>query len=747
MHDPFRLAGTVLEGRYRLDEVVGEGGFGVVYKGFHFGFRSPIAVKVLKVEDGLAPAVRDKLMASFDAEGALLFQLQKAHLAFVQVSEKGVVETPAGAVAPYLVMEWLDGESLAADLDRRGAAGEGGRPLAEALALLDPIAEALAVAHAWKDEAGDDKAVVHRDVKPANIMLAKTAQGRVAAKLLDFGIAKVMTATGTAAHRKTDTRRRVGFSIDYSAPEQWNSRRYGATGPWTDVYAFALVLVEVLSGKRALDVPEDAEELEYGTATTSDERPTPSSRGASVSPAVEAVFAKALALHPRDRYASARGFWGALREAAGATPAAPSAEPTPGPKRPLRTAFEVPEFEGAGAGGAVPTERAHPGELPTAPELARTAPARGARPLETSLDVPEFEGAGTAGANAEAQRPRAGSPSRALLAAGVLGGLAVVGALALAVKSASPTTSPALTAAPTSSAPEASASASTTPAAFVAPAPCPEGMILHPGGKFMMGTPEGKTSYPNERPVHEVTLSPFCLDRTEVTVAAYRACTKERREGVQCEAAPTKVDWKGIDAATVKLWSEACNGDRDDRNTHPVNCVDWAQADAYCRWAGKRLPTEAEWEYAGRCAPGGCAEPRTYPWGEEKPGPKLLNACDGDCVAWGKERGQTLTPMFAASDGWATTAPVGSYADGVSAFGVQDLAGNVWEWTADWKGPYSSEASRDPKGPGTGTARALRGGGWGNGDASNVRAAVRVGYAPSVRDRDVGFRCSRGPNG
>jgi serine/threonine-protein kinase len=429
MHDRFRLVGATIDCKYRIDEVVGEGGFGVVYRAFHTGFKAPIAVKVLKEPEGLAAAAREKFLAAFENEGALLFQLARAHHAFVQVTEKGVVGTPAGPTAPYLVMEWLEGESLATDLDRRRAAGQGGRSLPEALALLEPIAQALGVAHAWKPNA-----VVHRDVKPANIFLARAAHGEPSAKLLDFGIAKVMRETGTAALRRTDTRRRVGFSIDYSAPEQWNSKRYGAMGPWTDVYAFALVLVEVLSGKRALDVDDDAEDMEYGTATTSDERPTPSARGAAVPPSVEAVFLKALAIKPGERFASARAFWDALREAAGLSP---TSTPTPPPptskkakaKKPISTSLDVPEFDLAGVPAV--TEPAHPGELPTEPAPVRTPPDKGKAPLETALHVPEFEGAGKAVAKAQAQRPRAASPSRApLYVLGALGLVGVVGVVA-----------------------------------------------------------------------------------------------------------------------------------------------------------------------------------------------------------------------------------------------------------------------------------------------------------------------------
>ena len=261
---------------------------------------------------------------------------------------------------------------------------------------------------------------------------------------------------------------------------------------------------------------------------------------------------------------------------------------------------------------------------------------------------------------------------------------------------------------------------------------CPTGMVAVPAGTFHMGSPDG-TGNTDEHPQHEVTLSAYCIDKTEVTVKAYAGCV--RAGG--CTAAPLTVQWSGVSAEDVKRYSRFCN--RDDRPDHPINCVDWSQATAYCTWAGKRLSTEAEWEHVARGTDG-----RAYPWGNEPPSATRLNACGRECVAMGKrELNQDWKQMYDASDGWETTAPVGSFPDGASPFGALDMAGNVWEWMADWYGTYPGAAATNPRGAETGTARVLRGGAWNNDDAGHVRAAYRNRNEASNRNNNVGFRCAR----
>lgn len=229
-----------------------------------------------------------------------------------------------------------------------------------------------------------------------------------------------------------------------------------------------------------------------------------------------------------------------------------------------------------------------------------------------------------------------------------------------------------------------------------------------------MGTPPDGPGDADESPMHEVTLSAYCMDRTEVTVKAYTDCVAAQR----CPPTPFMEYSITHTPGDVKRNSQFCN--RADRPDHPINCIDWNQAVAYCQWAGGRLPTEAEWEYAARGP-----ERREYPWGDDPPSSKYLN-------------------MYGTIDRYTTTAPVGSFPDGASPFGVLDMAGNVWEWTADWYGPYPAAPVTNPRGPETGTTRALRGGGWMNLAPGAVRAALRSWGEPRDRMMTLGFRCARG---
>lgn len=273
---------------------------------------------------------------------------------------------------------------------------------------------------------------------------------------------------------------------------------------------------------------------------------------------------------------------------------------------------------------------------------------------------------------------------------------------------------------------------------------CPPGMALIPGGTFWMGsTGDDKDADSDERPRHEVKLDAYCLDKTEVTVNAFKPCAATKQNDAQCGPVQVTVEWSGYTPEEIKFWSKFCTGDKSDHGDHPINCVDWTQADMYCRWAGKRLPTEAEWEHAAR---GG--DDRKYPWGNEKPDKSRLNACGKECREMGAKLGRPgWVVMYEEDDGYGATAPVGQFPP--NPYGLLDMAGNVWEWTADWYAPYekSKEALVNPKGPDKAPPdprRVLRGGGWCNDYPSWVRAAVRNRIALSDRIINVGFRCASG---
>jgi len=240
--DPFDWVGATLDGKYQVDAVVGRGGFGVVYRAHHLGFNEKVAVKCLRIPQTLSGAARDEFEQNFLAEGRLLHQLSRATAGIVQALDVGAVVSPNKTWTPFIVLEWLDGQSLEANFAERRSTGVGGRSLRAAVELLDSAARALALAH--------EQGIAHRDIKPANLFLAEVG-GRKTLKVLDFGIAKVVSESESFSKAFEETGASLqAFTARYGSPEQF-SRRYGATGPWSDVFSLALVLIEAANAASA----------------------------------------------------------------------------------------------------------------------------------------------------------------------------------------------------------------------------------------------------------------------------------------------------------------------------------------------------------------------------------------------------------------------------------------------------------------------------------------------------------------
>lgn len=328
-----RFVGRVLEKRYRLDRLVGRGGFGVVFEGRHLTLGVPIAVKLLHITPEVVGAERHAdVLASFMEEAKIVARLR--HPSIVTVLDCGIAgeadfSAPApsegtnasgggasdaddanGANAdgggagtpkprwpvPWIVMEWCDGTGLDVDLEARR--GRGGRTVAATWSLLRPIVEAIAHAH--------KNGVIHRDVKPSNVMLTGPVGGRATARLLDFGIAKYVDpddVAGSGVTATTSTWR--PFTPAYAAIEQ---RIGGRTGPWTDVYSLALLFVEALT-----DTPP-TQGHEPGQLSVAPERRTPAAFGVDVG-GWESVLRKALSVRPSERHANAGELLAALEAA------------------------------------------------------------------------------------------------------------------------------------------------------------------------------------------------------------------------------------------------------------------------------------------------------------------------------------------------------------------------------------------------------------------------------------------------
>ena len=267
-------------------------------------------------------------------------------------------------------------------------------------------------------------------------------------------------------------------------------------------------------------------------------------------------------------------------------------------------------------------------------------------------------------------------------------------------------------------------------------------MVFIPAGEFIMGSPEGEGAF-DEQPQHKVYLDAFYIDKYEVTNAQFKEFVEsteyvtdaERkgygevwnlRGGYDSLLNFSHVNWRSPNAWILPsdyniphpdVWE---NYNIVDKMDYPVVQVSWNDAQAYAKWAGKRLPTEAEWEKAARGTDG-----RIWPWGN------VFNI---------NIEGVTVHANIASD----YLLPVGSFPTGVSPYGVYDMAGNVEEWTADWYATdyYIHSPRSNPKGPDSGIARVLKGGSWRHQKSYHVLNASRDYQAPNYSSNFVGFRCA-----
>jgi eukaryotic-like serine/threonine-protein kinase len=305
--DVFGIVGSVIAGAYHVEAVVAEGGFGVVYRAHHGGFRAPVALKLLKVPPQSSEQ-QAAFLELFRAEAELSFRLSASIPTVVRPLHVDAFTALDGSFVPYIVLEWLDGVTLDALIKLRNRQGLAPIPLRKLVRLLTPVARALERAHNFSGPEGC-VSIVHRDLKPENIFVAQVA-GEEVVKILDFGIGKVKSAASQVAGRMSqDGQAPTAFTPAYGAPEQWAPKHFGQTGPWTDVWGLALCLVEALVGRPVIDGDPAAM---MGTTLDPQRRPTPRTEGVALPDAAEAVFARALALDPRARPRDAGVFWNEL---------------------------------------------------------------------------------------------------------------------------------------------------------------------------------------------------------------------------------------------------------------------------------------------------------------------------------------------------------------------------------------------------------------------------------------------------
>jgi eukaryotic-like serine/threonine-protein kinase len=556
------------------------------------------------------------------------------------------------------------------------------------MAWQDAVAFILPIARAL--QFAHNKDIVHRDIKPSNILFTESGEPM----LSDFGIAKILqydesgTLTGTG----------VGMGTPgYMAPEQWT----GGSGPASDQYALGIVLYEMITGRRPYIADTPA-----GILIKQASEPAPNLRqfAPDLPAPVEAAVLKSMSKEPAERHVDMGSF--------------------------------VRELEGL-AGASMP------GGQPKVEDLT----TQESPPKEQTFPVYSEPGAGkTPGSPSPVT---ASGPPRKWVVIPIIGAIAVLVIACLAglpllrriltsppqatatlqTNLASGSTAPAALK-PTSTEPSPSLTATILATPSPSPSPIPEqitdgeglAMRLVPAGEFTMGGDADaalaecqkyrsdcqRDFFTDEEPQHQVYLDAFYVDIYEVTNAAYKLCVNAGA----CSP-PRQI---GSYARTSYYGNSQFDN-------YPVILVDWVQANAYCEWRGGSLPTEAQWEKAARGTDG-----RTYPWGEGIDCTKANYwAMEGGCVG--------------------DTSEAGSYESGKSPNGIYDLAGNVWEWVADWyeSDYYANSPSSNPLGPDSGDQRVLRGGAW-HGYANNQVASFRNKKTPDQTGNVIGFRCVRAAN-
>jgi serine/threonine-protein kinase len=673
------LTGTTIS-QYQILEQIGQGGMAAVYKAYQPNLDRYVALKVLaaylsKTED---------FAARFEREARTIARLR--HRNILTIYDFGRRDNLL-----YLAMEYVSGGTLKQRLGWP-------QPFEYTLEITSQIGQALAYAHR--------QGVIHRDVKPANILTPADDW----CLLSDFGLVKMVEDS----MHLTSSGASVG-TPQYMSPEQAQGLQVDHR---SDIYALGVVLYEMLTGRPPfiLDNP-----MAVIMRQISDPIPPLHKLRSDAPAAIEEVVLKALAKSPENRYQQMEDFLADLRHAY---------TEVSGKPHPAQPIFKPPpDFNAIRLKTNIP---------PALPRRKRRFPWAGLMATLCLMAIIAsmfiyFPDSITVLASAITNTiitppPPPIEPTPTTTSA-------IVAVTPAETTTPAPTNTPSST--PTAAKPTPTP---TKPApATLTPTPIPTAtpqliqtkiwgadgaeMVFIPAGPFIMGS---DSLGDDERPARQVEVADFWIDRTEVTNQQFARFVTET--GYQTEAERQGWGWvhNGDD------WQEVGGADWrhprgpesviDNKMNHPVVLVSWNDADAYCRWAQKRLPTEAEWEKAARGPAIGPDNDHIYAWES----------------SFDSQKANTEEAQL------NDTTPVGYFSpQGDSPYGAADMTGNVWEWVADWYAAdyYSQAPAQNPPGPAGGSDKILRGGSW-LFDAFYAQTTFRYNIRPNYTYDFAGFRCS-----